>query len=140
MKKLVLFIIISILLFLIFVSPYLIDDFSCYTFKNKIENSISEANNISLIDIDYKCGNATGTGNHTDMYVCALIRTPIDEEQLELIFGDAINIVKADHGVLPTNTMLLLGIEFDEVIYYDDYYILEFVESAPCSEFDIRGH
>ena len=115
MKKLVLFIIISFLLFLIFVSPYLIDDFSCYTFKNKIENSISEANNISLIDIDYKCGNATGT-------------------------GDAINIVKADHGVLPTNTMLLLGIEFDEVIYYDDYYILEFVESAPCSEFDIRGH
>ena len=87
-------------------------------------------------------GNVGGTGNHTDMWVCVLIKTDMSEERLaELVVGE-IKISKVDSSEYKTDSMTVLGIEFDDVEFDSNtsYYIAEFIERAPCSDFDLRGH
>ena len=142
MKKAVLIIIATVFVILLFGSPYIIDNVAAARYKNQITDSINEISNITVVASECGLGNVGGTGNHTDMWVCVLIKTDMSEERLtELVVGE-IKISKVDSSEYKTDSMTVLGVEFDEVEFDSNtsYYIAEFIERAPCSDFDLRGH
>lgn len=142
MKKNVIFVSIAILLVLLLCSPYLIDNTAANLFKSEIEEKIESTENVTLIKAKVGLGNVGGTGNHTDMCVFALIKSELSEQQLSDLFDNEIGIKKADNSSFNTDAMKALGISFEDVTFEEgeEYYVVEFIKQAPCSDFDLRGH
>ena len=123
-------------------SPYIINDIACANYENKVNNIVSNEENVKLLEIVSGCGNSSGTGNHTDLYVAVLIETSLSKEKVKEAFNNVrgINLIKTYNE--QTLAMSIINLQFSKTEFINDknYYILEFVKKAPLSDFDLRGH
>lgn len=99
-----------------------------------------------IIEVVSGCGNTGGTGNHTEILICLLIKSDLPQEKItELYKGiySYIDVVKVKKEETSTFSMQTVGLEFEKlkgIKEYNRYYIVERIEDAVSSEFDLRGH
>lgn len=125
-----------------FCLPYWVNDISCYLYKNKIEDEVFANSKVKVLQVINGCGNSSGGGNHTDLYVGILIETVLSKDELLYEFSDVRYVYNIEKRGEKTLAIKNMNLRFDEQKYSDnqDYYILEFIKESPCSEFDMRGH
>ncbi len=116
--------------------PQIVNDFACMIYRAEIEANFRGNDEIEVVKIVHACGNTSGTGDHTELWVGILIKTDYTYE--ELVFA------LADSGVDDISQVNELDIwqnKFGISAFEnkDGYYILEFIKSAPLSWFDLRG-
>ena len=95
-----------------------------------------------IVEVISGCGNTGGTGNHTEIWAGMLIKTELAEKGIHSYF-DLLNVQKVDESHKHTFIMDLLGTRFNrlaDVSQYDGYYIVETIDKAVSSSFDLRGH
>lgn len=142
MKKYVFYVSAVIIIVLLLASPYLIDNIAATNFANDTENKISVIENTTVEQIYSFCGNTAGTGNRTDIYVCVLVKTALEEDEFDAALSDATVITKVYSAESQTSTMSFVGIKFENAEFDEsqNYYIVEYFKKAPCSGFDMRGY
>ncbi len=132
------------LIFIIIISylPYRINDFSCSVYRNKIEDSLANISEVNVLQVVSGCGNSSGTGNHTDLYVAVLVETSLFEEDLKNKITNVSWIHNVEQDGNSTLAMEIIGLNFNEAKFNSNlnYYILEFAKASPFSAFDMRGH
>lgn len=126
---------------IIFSLPYLVNDALCSDYRDEIEASLADVADITVLQVVNGCGNSSGTGDHTDLYVAALVKANLGEDVIERAFPDAMDIqAVADEGER-TLAMELINLSFDEENYDDskNLYIIEFSKRTLFSWLDLRG-
>ena len=137
---LIIFLTVFLLLIAMIVLPLvicpIIDNIALGRYESQILKELDLPPDAEVIEIIHGCGNTGGTGNHTEMYVGMLIKTSLSAEEWEEYHYQVYSTLT--HG-METWAMGCVGLSFSEEYIAEGYYILEFIESAPCSEFDLRG-
>jgi len=129
-----------------FISLY----FSCPLLNDKTAGSLAKElrtipppYNTQILESLSGCGNVGGTGNHTDMWAGILIKTELEEKDVEQFYKEYY-IKKVDTSNYQTFAMECVNKEFSNLNNIDDYegfYIIETVERHEFySFFDLRGH
>lgn len=98
-------------------------------------------NNTEIVEVISGCGNTGGTGNHTEIWAGILIKSDLPPDNVKAFWGSDIFVV--DESNTRTFIMRLLGNQFkyfDKATEYEGFYIIERVDKAVSSEFDLRGH
>ena len=131
----VFFLLIAVIVLPFVVSP-IIDNIALARYETQILEELDLPPDAEVIEIIHGCGNTGGTGNHTEMYVGMLVKTSLPAEEWEEYHYQVYSTLT--HG-METWAMGCVGLSFSEEYIAEGYYILEFIESAPCSEFDLRG-
>ncbi len=99
-----------------------------------------------IIEVVSGCGNTSGTGNHTEILICLLIKSNLSQEKITEFYKNNyqyVDVVKVEKEEPFMLSMQLLGLEFKKlkgIKDYNGYYIVEMVENAVSSDFDLRGH
>ena len=126
---------------LLFQLPCWINDYSCSVYREEVESSLEEISEISVLQVVSGCGSSTGTGDHTDLYVAALVKTELGEDDIESVLTDITDIYNVSEGEKITMSMVLMNLRFDEENYSGEgnLYILEFSKRTPFSWLDLRG-
>lgn len=123
-----------------FIAAPVIDDIALANYKKEVLSNLELPADTEVIEIVTGCGNTSGTGNHTELYVAILVKTDLTENDWK-DYG----ISALDSGSNKTEPLAMgcIGLSFDldeEDGFADGYHILEYSKSAPCSMFDLRGH
>lgn len=138
---LIIFLTVFLLLIAIIVLPWvispIIDNIALGHYESQILEELELPPDVEVIEIIHGCGNTGGTGNHTEMYVGMLVKTSLPAEEWDEYHDQVYSTLT--HG-METWAMGCTGISFSGEYIEEGYYILEFIQSAPCSEFDLRGH
>ena len=116
--------------------PYWINDIACLIYKNQIKNKLAEISELNVIEILNACGNSSGTGNHTDLYVAVLVETSLSETDIKNSISEVCYVHEAEKNSL---AMRIMNLSF-KLKSNRKSYILEFKKLSPCSFFDFRGH
>ena len=132
-----LFIILLVLIILPFVISPIIDNVALGNYKKEVLDTLYLPPDTEIVETISGCGNTSGTGNHTEMYVAILVKTSLSEEEWKS-YGFLSHDVLAEGE--KTFSMSLVGVYFSHIDNPEGYYILEYAKQAPCSDFDIRGH
>lgn len=132
------------LLILLFSLPMLIDNIALGLYKADVLDNLSLPAETEIVEVVSGCGNTSGAGNHTELYVAILLKTTLPEEEWERsAYSAYIDRYVAWEGQ-ETLAMSCVGVSFSEITADIDsdetYYIFECVKSAPCSFLDLRGH
>lgn len=135
---------IMLILLLYMLSP-IVNEFALKGYRSQVVEELVLPPGIQMMETVSGCGNSGGTGNHTDLYVGVLVESSLSKEQLEQQLeqyevGCSVSPLTSEE---PTNlSMDLLGLSFEAELDFsaDQYYLLQFVEEAPCSAFDLRGY
>ncbi len=123
---------------LIYVICPILDNIALSRYKEEVISGLELPDSTEIAEVISGCGNSSGTGNHTDMYVGILVRTDLTEEEFFSQYsGEAYS---AQENEMETWAMGCIGVSFDMKEAEEGYYILEFTAAAPYSEFDLRGH
>lgn len=145
MKKIIIGMLIGILIAsLITISacvPYWIDDLALSTYKEEIEKRIDDIPEVATLQVVSGCGNNSGTGNHTDLYVAVLVETNLEIDDIKNKITGITDVYDCANGYR-TLAMYIINLSFNEESHSgsENCYILEFSKRAPCSAFDMRGH
>ncbi len=121
--------------------PYWINDYSCSVYREEVESSLADVSEISVLQVVNGCGNSSGTGDHTDLYVAALVKTDLSEADIENRIADIVEIHDVSEDGKVTSSMEHVNLRFDEENYdgKGNLYILEFSKRTPFSWLDLRG-
>lgn len=120
--------------------PYQINNHACSKYRSEIETSLANVADITVLQVVNGCGNSSGTGDHTDLYVAALVKAN-SRDGIERAFPDAMDVrAVVDEGER-TLAMELINLSFDEENYDDskNLYIIEFSKRTLFSWLDLRG-
>jgi len=142
-KRIITIFYITILAFVVLCfMPGWINDISCRIYRNEVESSLADESYINVLQLLHECGNSSGTGNHTDLYVVALVETDIQREKLEDKVPGVREVFDADKNNYITPAMKIMNLKFNKESAGDgrNCYILEFSRPSPCYAFDISGH
>ncbi len=121
--------------------PYQINNRACSKYRSEIEARLANVADITVLQVVNGCGNSSGTGDHTDLYVAALVKANSREDAIERAFPDAMDVrAVVDEGER-TLAMKLINLSFDEENYDDskNLYIIEFSKRTLFSSLDLRG-
>jgi len=126
----------AMIICLFFICP-VIDNIALENYKKEVLNTLNLPPDTVIIEAVSGCGNTSGTGNHTELYVAVLVKTALSEHEWK-------SANAASHDVVSeraqTSAMSLVGVSFSQINDPEGYYIFEFTKNAPCSDFDLRGH
>lgn len=153
--KIVSLVVVSIPIFLIsvyFVVPF-VNDIRVVMFANEVQK-YPLPDKTSIIETIYGCGNASGSGNHTEMWTALLIKTELSPEEIYLFYklnGDDYTfldyhvVFKVDAQHKDTFIMKQMNKKFkclESIENTDGYYIAERLQGLDSysSYFDLRGH
>ena len=141
MKKIIIGIIIASLVVISVCVPCWVDDLALSGYEEKIEKSIAEVPEIKVLQVVSGCGNSSGTGDHTELYVAVLVETNLYEDDIKNKITGITDVHDVRANGYKTLVMDMIDLNFDEKSYNGrgNCYILEFSERAPCSSFDMRG-
>ncbi len=120
--------------------PVKINDFLLVGFTKDVIEGLEMPENTVMVEYIAECGNSSGTGDHTDLYVVVLIKSDLDYVTLAEHFTEDENFWRMqsvkEHGE-HTIGMGNIGLKFDTVFEEPDkYFILEYNKSAML---DFRG-
>ncbi len=138
-KKIIIGCLIIFFIIIILCLPYWINDVACLIYKNEIKNNLAEISELNVIEILNACGNSSGTGNHTDLYVAVLAETNLTEADIKNKISDVDLIYDTEKNTYSTLAMRTMNLSF-KLKSKQKSYILEFHKPSPCSDFDFRGH
>lgn len=126
----------------IIISIYMIcpilDNIALSRFRSEVLADLELPDNTEIAEVISDCGNSGGTGNHTDLYVGILVKTDLPDEEFLSQYSDS--AYSALEKEMETWAMGCIGVYFDKKEAEEGYFILEFIDQAPYSEFDLRGH
>ncbi len=103
--------------------------------------NIALPDNTEIVEVISGSGNTGGTGNHTEIWAGILIKSNLSSDEVNAFFGSDVFVV--DKSNTRTFIMSLMNKKFsylDISTDYDDLYIIEIIDEAVSSEFDLRGH
>lgn len=126
---------IVILIGVYFVAPA-VNDLSVPAFEKEVMDGLDLPENAEVVEYVSGCGNSSGTGNHTDLYVAVLIRSDLTRRELADVYG---NLRVSEYDGEQTLAMSIIGLDFEEKTGGEGFYVVEFSKTAPMSMFDIRG-
>ncbi|MBE7044639.1 MAG: hypothetical protein E7397_03850 [Ruminococcaceae bacterium] len=137
MKKIIIGISLAIIFVICLCVPYWVDDFACAKYHREIEDIVSSAEEIKVIDILSGCGNPAN-GNHTSKIVVVLVETKMSLTDLKNEFPKAFEIMPFDELLQETKTFN----KFSKHISGNgnENYVIVYAESAPFYYLDLRGH
>lgn len=140
-KKLLISVFSFLFIVILFCLPYWINDFACSVYRNKVEDSVVNISEVNVLQVISGCGNSSGTGDHTDLYVAVLVETRLLEKELKNKIANVSWVHNVKQNGNSTLAMEIIGLKFNKVKHNRGfyYYILEFVNKSPCSAFDMRG-
>ena len=138
MKKIILYVLIAIIVLTLLLSalivvPIKINDYSLEKYSKEVMESIEIPENTEIVEFISGCGNSTGAGDHTDLYVAVLLKSELSWEELAETFG-RVHIVETRGD--KTTAMDIIGIEFETDMSGKGYYIVEFRKQGLL---DLRG-
>ena len=156
MKKRIL-IVVLVLVFLNIV-PYivfpLLNDIKANNLKEEMSGQ-AMPEKTELIEIVAGCGNTSGTGDHSEVLICLLVKSELSAEELNEFFSTSfrdpedetnnrhsVEVIRVTNGKTTTLAMGIVGLKFrdmPEAIDDNDLYIIQRVENAVSSFFDLRG-
>lgn len=124
--------------------PQMINDAYLPSFRKEVIENLTLPEGSEMVEYVSSCGNSSGTGDHTDLYVAILIKSSLDEDTIKEYYKDdehywrTWNTARLD--TTKTFGMVCMNLEFEaDIDKIEGYYILEYCKSAPLSWFDIRG-
>jgi len=139
MKKVIKIIAILVILVVAMCLPYWVNDVACCRYKKDVEKRIAQVPDIRPIEIIHGCGNTTGTGDNTRLWVGVLVKSNSAELVLNGDFDDVQNVQEYNDN----NTILMINKNLKFTCSIDNneknYFIVEFVKEAPFSWLDLRG-
>ncbi len=147
MKKgcfIIVIIIVLVPILLLYV-PQTVNDICCLQFKNEVEADVEATEGVENIKTVYKCGNTSGTGDHTELWVAVMIKTELTYDALcEKISCNSITrIEEVDKYSFPhfaDEELFSMLLEHSTAKKENEqYYIFQFTKPAPLSWLDIRG-
>lgn len=120
--------------------PMKINDFLLVGFTEDVIDGLKMPENTVMVEYISECGNSSGTGDHTDLYVVVLIESDLDYVTLAEHFKEDEHFWRMqnvkEHGE-HTIGMGCMGLKFEtEFDEPDKYFILEYNKSAML---DFRG-
>ena len=121
--------------------PCWLNDELCSEYRSEIEASLADVPEITVLQVINGCGNTSGTGDNTDLYVAALVKANLDEDSIERAVPGTMDIqAVADEGE-STLSMEIINLNFAEENYNDseNLYIIEFSKRTAFSWLDLRG-
>ena len=120
--------------------PMKINDFKLAGFTQDVIENIEIPEKTSMVDYIAECGNSSGTGDHTDLYVIVLIESDLDYDTLashfvkDEYFWRMQDVHQQGEQTIGMKCMdLLFDVDFDKK---KNYYILEYNKSTIL---DFRG-
>jgi len=141
MKKSIVFLLVIFILIFLFSSPVYIaeavNNIALDIYEREVLKQLELPKDTMIKEIISGCGNTSGTGNHTDLYVGILVRTTLSAEEWARQEKKANYVGSAQK---PSMAMQLLDLEFTWSENGEGYYVLEYYKRAPMSAFDWRGH
>lgn len=133
--------IIVIALIAIIILPFIIapviDNIALGRYRSQVLSELEMPTECMIVETVSGCGNTGGTGNHTELLVSVLVKSELVEDAFLEYYPHA---YKADERDFETWAMGCVGLSFSTPEEEGNYYILEFIGSAPWSDFDLRGH
>ncbi len=136
MKKIVLkigmAIVISVIVISLFITavimvPIKINDYNLEKYKEEVLANINLPEKTEMVDYVAGCGNSTGAGDHTDLYVAVLLKSELSWEELSETSGRVVIINGEDNKTI---AMYNMNLEFKTKTDGEGYYIAEFRKSG----------
>ena len=120
--------------------PQMVNDAYLPSFRKEVLENFTLPEGSEMVEYVSSCGNSSGTGNHTDLYVVVLIESDLDYVTLAEHFKEDEHFWRMqnvkEHGE-HTIGMGCMGLKFEtEFDEPDKYFILEYNKSAML---DFRG-
>lgn len=116
-------VVVALVLVLAFI-PMKVNDINLKKYVHEIMDTLDVPEKTTIVECVSGCGNSTGAGDHTDLYVAVLLKSELRWEELAESFG-RVHIVE-DRGS-KTLAMDIIDLEFDEDMGNGEgYYIVEF--------------
>lgn len=134
---LALFLVLTGIIIILFIFARAADDMALRRYRVEILEQMELPADTVAVEVVSDCGNTGGTGNHTELYVAVLLKTDLSESAFREYYPHALEA--EEHG-WETWSMGCVGVSFKEQQAEGKYYILEFIESAPWGDLDLRGH
>ena len=116
-------IVISLFITAIIMVPIKINDYNLGKYKEEVLANINLPEKTELVEYVAGCGNSTGGGDHTDLYVAVLLKSELSWEELSKTFGRVQIINGEDNKTIP---MYNMNLEFKTKTDGEGYYIAEF--------------
>lgn len=107
--------------------PGKINDYNLAKYTKEVLNSIDLPEKTEMVEYVAGCGNSTGAGDHTDLYVAILLKSELSWQELSKTFG-RVHIVETRGD--KTLAMDIIGLEFKTNTGDNGYYIVEFRKSG----------
>lgn len=120
-------IVISLFITAVIVVPIKINDYNLEKYKEEVLANINLPEKTEMVDYVAGCGNSTGAGNHTDLYVAVLLKSELSWEELSETFGRVVIINGEDNKTI---AMYNMNLEFKTKTDGEGYYIAEFRKSG----------
>ncbi len=136
MKKIVfrvgLAIVISVIVISLFITavimvPIKINDYNLKEYEEEVLANIKIPEKTEMVEYVAGCGNSTGGGDHTDLYVAILLKSELSWEELSESFGRVEIIDGLDNKTI---AMYNMNLEFETKTDEKGYYIAEFRKSG----------
>ena len=122
--------------------PQIVNDAALPPFREEVIENLTLPEKSEMIEYVSGCGNTSGTGDHTELYVAVLIKSSLTLEELKAYYARESNTYVHDCSgfeAMPVG-MMAINAEFEtDIEKAEGYYILEYRKSAPLSWLDIRG-
>lgn len=126
----------------IFVIAPTLDERAAEKYKNEVVEKLELHKDLSVVSAKSGCAN-TGNGNHTEIIACVLIKTELTEKEMKALFekekGARLLTVEEFRKIYYMEMAGICFNELEKAKVKPDYYVVEFIDSAPFSEFDIKG-
>lgn len=132
LSAIIAFILIPVLLVML---PQAVNDIACLSYRAEVEATLSGAEYIEVIEIASACGNTSGTGDHTELWVGVIIKSNLSLDELTALFGAEVSLYDEIDKLDSWQDKFSADVEGGA----DGYYLLEFIKTAPMSWFDLRG-
>ncbi len=141
-KKLIISVLSVLVVGMLLCLPYWINDVACSVYREEIVDGIEDVSGINILQVVNACGNSSGKGNHTDLYVAILVETSLTETDIKNEIVNISSVHDVEKNGHSTLVMEIMNLNFNEETFNSNQncYILEFSKESPCSIFDMRGH
>ncbi len=107
--------------------PGKINDYNLAKYTKEVLSSIKIPQDTEIVEYVAGCGNSTGAGDHTDLYVAVLLKSELSWQDLSKTFG-RVHIVETQGN--KTLAMDIIGLEFETKADDMGYYIVELRKSG----------
>ena len=141
----VILILIPILIITPFIAFPIANDIKAKILTNEMQKS-TPPEKTKIIEVVSGCGNTSGTGNHTEILICLLIKSDLSQEKITEFYKNNypyVDVVKVEKEQTCILSMQIVGLEFKklkDIKDYNGYYVVERVVDAISSGLDLRGH